>query len=88
MKVHEKYEIQSNNQQNNCNTEQSKYQNQRVNTSCNQKKNESRVGKTIRGSNIEPKEIIEYIATAMETLRNLETCYKQQLDIELIHSDQ
>ena len=68
-------------------TNQNNYQNQRVNTSCNQK-NESRVEKTNRGSNIEPKEIIEYIATAMETLRNLETRYKQQLDIELIHSDQ
>ena len=69
------------------NTNQSNYQYQRANTSCNQK-NELRVEKTNRGSNIEPKEILVYLATAMETLRKLETRYKQQLDTEPIQSDQ
>ena len=87
MKVHEKYETRSNNQRNNYYTQQSYYQSQRVNATCSSK-NESRVEKTNMGSNIEPKEIIEFIATAMETLRNLETRYKQQLDTERIHSDQ
>ena len=61
---------------------------QQPNTTHGQQKNGSKVQNTKKVSSIELREIIDYIAAAMEPLRDLETRYKNQLNTELIHLDQ
>ena len=63
-------------------------QTQTQRTSPETPKNELRVRSTEMDSDIEPNEIIGFIANAMETLRSLEARYKKQLNTRLIHSDQ